>query len=118
VRSAGTWTSRKGRIFVRVSASRVGADWCFFVTGGDRPHLGAVGWKEAGEPGVSHGFPGHRDQAVVDIVLATLAPMAGRHVVLAGIHLDDITPLEIEQVLQLCRTLAQRVLASLSKAQA
>lgn len=115
MKNGGTWKSRHGRISVRVSASRIGTDWCIVVTGGDRPHIGAVGWTQEVSQPVSLNFPGHRDQAVADLFLRTLAPIAGRHVVLAGIHVDNITPAEIGKVLELCGGLAQRVLADLSK---
>ena len=115
MKSGGKWNSRKGRINVEVRASRLGSDWCLLVTGGDLPHVGAVGWCGRDVQPVSLDFPEHRDRAVVDLFLAALFQVPGHHVVVAGIHLDRITRVEIDEVLELCRTLANRVAVALAR---
>ena len=111
---ANRWRSRKGRIVLDVLASRLGNDWCVRVTGGD-PHIGAVGWSGGGLSANSLEFPEHRDRAVVELFLEALIRVPGRHVVTAGVHLDQITQREVSDVLELCRVLAARVANALTQ---
>lgn len=106
---------RRGRIVIDVRVTRLGSDWCLFVTGGDRPHAGAVGWSGPEVAPTSLDFPHHRDRTVVDVFLKALHPLPGHHVVVAGIHLDGITRTEIDAVVTLCQGLAERVALSLTK---
>jgi len=109
------WSAKKGRVTVAVQVFPLGPDWCLLVTGGEAPHAGAVGWS-GDIPAFSLDFPQHRDRVVVDLFLEALLQVPGKHIVVAGIHLEAITPQEIELTLQLCRTLASRVAASLGRA--
>ena len=91
----------------------MGEDWCILVTGGDRPHFGAVGWSGGGEAPFSIDLPQHRDSAVVDIFLAALHKLPGRHLIAAGVHVDGISRVEIEAILEDCRIRATQLAAEL-----
>lgn len=105
----------KGRLTVRLCAVPMGRDWCLVLTGGDTPHLGAaaaapggVGAGEGGGTGVSAiALPGHREGDLAgDLARKTAAAIGANVAVCCGIHLDRITPEEIQDALALCGELA------------
>lgn len=101
-------TASYERIKIRFSLFREGDDYFILVTGG-RSHLGAAGFFCKGVKPYSINFPEHRDKDVVDIIIEKLSPhVNGNLIVAAGIHYDDITPEEINRILEMCGQLADK----------
>jgi hypothetical protein len=102
---SGELESGAGRTRLRIGWRLRGADLCVHV-GGGADHVGAVALVGQGPDGqpVEHSvrLPPHREEELALKAARTLHQATGRTVcVTAGVHLDDITPQEIEQVLQI-----------------
>jgi len=111
---------RSGRLVIRLQAVPMGLDWCLALTGGDRPHLGATAVAQArpsltGE-GVSASvsvitLPGHKEDLLARELAGRAAAALNANVtVCCGIHLDGITPAEIEDCQALCMELVETFL--------
>lgn len=71
------------------------------IAGGDKGHIGAVSVKYPDFPIISHEFPTHREGVVAD--KWALALEEAFHVpvsVSAGVHYDDISRQEIDEILK------------------
>jgi hypothetical protein len=99
----------KGRIRVDIKIIRVGDDLCLIISGGDRPHIGAVTLSvprpSLANDGVNSAstsvltLTGHKDDDLARLISTMLASKLNKHVVvICGIHLDEITPEEIDMV--------------------
>ncbi len=114
----------RGRLRLRLAAERLGDDLCASLTGGERPHVGAVAVSQA-RPSHSGGgrrsastsvitLLGHEEDELARAVAARLASALGGTVSLTcGIHLDGILPEELEGVQQLAGELVTALLAAL-----
>jgi hypothetical protein len=80
-------------------AQPVGADWNIVVYGGERPHVGAVALAGPEFPCSLLALPKHREGDIAKRLAVALANHFNATVCAScGIHLDEITPEEIEQV--------------------
>ncbi len=119
MQSSLTFERCKGRLTLRLQAIPMGLDCCVILTGGDRPHLGATalagrGLDSSGEVCAmtlsAMSLPGHKEEAVVREMAGRLAAVLGVNVtVCCGIHLDDISPAEIQDALTLCRDMTEEL---------
>lgn len=102
----------KGRIKANLKALVVGNDICVIVSGGDSPHIGAValsiprpGLKDPDSTSASTSvltLTGHKDDELARLVSRELASKLNRNVITTcGIHLDDIEPKEINDVINI-----------------
>ena len=108
------------RLHIRLQAIPMGRDWCLILTGGDAPHLGATAVAQAcpnpAKGGVSASvsvitLPGHKEDLLARELADRVATAANANVsVCCGIHLEDITQEEIEDVLTQCREMVEEVL--------
>lgn len=104
----------KGRLCLRLTCLPMGEDLCVTLTGGDREHLGAVALARPGTAPEILAVPGHREADLASGIAFHLASRAERAVCVAcGIHLDRITPAEIQDVLDLSRQLAEELIGCL-----
>ena len=110
----------KGKFSISGSLLRMGEDYLLSIQGG-RAHIGAVAMAQprpslADEKRLSATasvfcYVGHKEDALVKRVSEKLAAALGtRVVVAAGLHWDDITPDEIEQVVRNVDALVELVL--------
>jgi len=102
---------------------RAGMDWIVAVTGGDRPHVGAVA-AACRTTGVNHPaktaysasvitLPGHQeDEIAKNTALALAKALGGNVVVSAGMHWDNITPQGIKAVIKNSELLTRAVAAA------
>lgn len=112
-----------GKIRLLLQAIPMGQDWNVAITGGAIPHLGAVA---IGIPRPSMENPekvsatvslftltGHKEDDIVRPAAALLAGRLNASVVVScGIHMEQITPDEIQQVLFLVEELLAEFLTT------
>ncbi len=103
------WSETYGRIALRALTTPMGKDLCVVITGGDRPHLGAVALAQ---PRPSLRDParvsastsvltllGHKEDLLARSVAERLASALNTNVVVCcGIHVDGITADELKAV--------------------
>lgn len=105
-----TLEARRGRLHLRLTALFLGQDLCVTLSGGDRPHIGAVALGQSGAAASVISLPGHREDALARRLTQELAAETQATVCLAcGIHLDNIRPEEIRDALELADGLIQRL---------
>lgn len=104
---------------VRCDMTQMGQDLALAVYGGDTPHVGSVVMSTARPSLTGEGIGvtssvingiGHKDEAIARWFSESLAKQKICTVVCAcGIHVDDITPEQIEKVKQCCGELLDRL---------
>ena len=81
------------------------------ISGGDRPHIGAVCVMDSRGNAVSHCFPGHRDDIIANKWAAEIHKKTRTAVVVsAGIHYDQISREQIQTILDTTDALLHTVL--------
>ena len=102
----------------------MGEDYCLVVTGGDRPHLGAVALSTP-RPSLADSrkisastsvltLVGHKEDDVAKKIAHQYAAKLNRQVVVAcGVHLDGITKAELAVMEELLEDLAAQLLQKL-----
>lgn len=116
----------RGRVAVRLTAARLGADLALTLSGGDRPHIGAVAVSQPrpsllGGGGTSTttsviALLGHKEDELARQVAARVAlATAGTVCVACGIHLEAISAAELEDVRALAEELATELLVRLAE---
>lgn len=101
----------------------MGKDYTIAVYGGDTPHVGAVVMSVARPSLTGNGIGvtssvlsgmGHKDDVIAKWFAEEIAKKTASTVVCScGIHVDDITPEQIEQVQKSCGILLQKILNSI-----
>jgi len=116
-------TREQGRIRIRLKAIQMGKDLCVTITGGDRPHLGAVALS-AVRPSLDDPnklsastsvltLLGHKEDEVARKVAHILSSRLGINVVVCcGIHVDEITSKEIAIVSDLVDKITEDLINS------
>lgn len=86
------------------------------LTGGSKPHIGAVSAAEPGEGTQTTQFTGHREGVVSEQwAQALCARYRTPAVVCCGIHYDNLSREGLEAVLNCCSALLQDIFASIDK---
>lgn len=115
----------EGRIKIFLQGRFVGEDLQLVISGGDRPHIGAVAvsfclpsLKDAAVPAVTTSLvtvPGHKEGPLAQMAAEAIAAATGRTVsVSCGIHLESISKEEIRKVEQLVARLLDDFLTQFS----
>jgi hypothetical protein len=114
----------RGRVALRLTCVRLGRDLALTLSGGDRPHIGAVAVSQP-RPSLREGaprsastsvitLPAHKEDDLARAVAARFAAALDATVTVAcGIHLDAIRPEEFRDVQELADQLAGEALAQL-----
>jgi len=117
---------REGRIEISLQGRFVGEDLQLVISGGDRPHIGAVAVSFC-QPALKNRdvldvttslitVPGHKEDHLARESAQRVAAATGRTVsVSCGIHLDVISQEEIRQVRQMVDNLVDELLAQLRR---
>lgn len=93
----------KGRINIKLNAVEMGEDLCVIVTGGDKPHLGAVTVGSKQSEVNTFCFPHHKENLVTELLYSLITDTFDQNVVVCcGIHVDNINKEEIDTVISLC----------------
>lgn len=111
------WGLEEGRVKIEIQVFNVGNDLCVIISGGDKPHVGAVAVAQV-RPSLQVTdqvsastsvitLLGHKEDELVRKVAQILASNVGKNVVVCcGIHIDCITAAEIKTVNGLVRKFA------------
>jgi len=103
------------------SVKLIGQDLLIAVYGGTRPHIGAVGIAHP-RPGLKnpeiisatssvYTVTGHKEDTVVKMMAEKIASSLNQMVVVtAGIHWDNLDIKSIEQVLEACKRLTDKII--------
>ena len=95
-----------GRIRIEAEIHYIGRDIVILLSGGERPHIGALACGNKKDGILSTVFPGHKDDVVINDMAERLKEMMeGTVCVVGGIHLDGITKEEIRDVKNMCEIL-------------
>ncbi len=102
---------QKGRIVLKAALIQMGPDGCILFSGGDQPHIGAAAVGAQGELVSSTVFHGHKEEIIVRELAKQMSERALlRHFILScGIHVENISKSEIDDVLQMCRELFEQI---------
>lgn len=99
---------------IRCQAQQLDDGVHVLLVGGSRTHIGAVSVAEPDGTVETKTFPGHKDQFVSEPWAAALAKHTGRRVcVVCGIHYDDATKSQIEEILARTDLFLERLLQRL-----
>lgn len=102
--------AERGRIKLKMTALRLGQDLSVTLSGGDRPHIGAVALAHPNEATSALTLPQHRESELAQEIASQLATRLNATVCVAcGIHLDDILEIEIRDVLDMAQALTQKL---------
>ncbi len=105
-----TLEARRGRLHLRLTALYLGQDLSVTLSGGDRPHIGAVALGQSDVSVRVLSVPGHREEILALRLAQDLATKIQATVCLAcGIHLDRIRPEEIQDALELAEALVREL---------
>lgn len=85
------------------------------LAGGHRSHIGAISTAEPRETADTKVFPGHKDQYISAPWAERLAAQLGERVcVVCGIHYDDATKEQIEEILHVTEEMLEELLSRLT----
>jgi len=102
--------AQRGRLYLRMTALFMGRDLCVTLSGGDRPHIGAVALCHPGTPASALTLPKHRESELALGIASQLALEFGVAVcATCGVHLHEILPEEIQDVLELAEQLTREL---------
>ncbi|AAM04152.1 TPA: hypothetical protein HA338_16300 [Methanosarcina acetivorans] len=116
-------TTRKvGRIEIILEAKKLGEDYLLTLTGG-KEHVGAVAVgtldKKSGRASSSVlTLPGHREEQLALDSARRISGATGKtSVVVAGIHVDNIIPEEIKEIISAAEEMVGSFIASCEKSE-
>lgn len=96
---------------IQCRATRLDEGLHVLITGGVKTHIGAISICGPGEKPDTKCFPGHKDQHISDPWAKTLANHLGEPVcVVCGIHYDNATRKEIEQIMKITDEMLEELL--------
>jgi hypothetical protein len=93
-----------------MTAQFLGRDLSVTLSGGDRPHIGAVALAGPRRPASALALPEHREAELAQRIAGALAAEFNIGVsVTCGVHLDGILPGEIRDVLEMAEELTREL---------
>lgn len=106
-----------GRVNIDLKGTYVGEDLIIIISGGDRPHVGAVSYggqgfenKDFEKNTVVYG--NHKEYIICQRFSQRIGEIFnGNYIISAGIHLDNITKEEIEIVKNLSEELLEEIIS-------
>ena len=100
---------KREEIHVEAVLFCIGQDRLICVSGGDVPHIGAVSFGNR-EEAYHDAARGHKELLVTEKMFCTLREcVEGNLLVTGGIHLENITAVQIDAVLAVCEELTEKI---------
>lgn len=97
-------------INIKLEAVFAGNDLCVLITGGDKPHVGAVSVysKEEGIKTIS--LKNHKDYIIGETFINSINDIFNGNIsVSSGIHIDNISKQQIDDVYKCCNSIFKKV---------
>ncbi|MCM1135672.1 MAG: hypothetical protein NC400_08870 [Clostridium sp.] len=105
---------------ISVQISQIGADYAVLLKGGDKPHIGCAvmavprpsltGDGSGGSTASVLNLIGHKDEEPCRFLAEQIARKKGAVAVCTGgIHMDDITPGQIEEIMEVVREIGNEI---------
>jgi len=99
-------TSGKGKHKVLLEVQLVGEDVLLILSGGEQSHLGGMVLYASEEQQHTYSLEGHKDHIVLEPLAAKAFQKYQRTIIaVGGIHIDNATKKDIEQIIQNCKEL-------------
>ncbi len=99
----------KNGIKIKAKTLHVGEDILLIISGGDKPHIGACKLNEN-----TLTLPHHKDDIALNLIYKILKNQTKKNICLVGgIHVNNITQTQINDVLDMCKDLAKKLAQSL-----
>ncbi len=97
-------------IKLKAKFSKVGDDILLIITGGDKPHIGAcVLTNQTQSKSIAYKF--HKDDIALNLMALKLKKHTRKNIcIIGGIHVDNITPKQIKQVLKMTKQLTKKII--------
>ncbi len=111
------FTATAAGFSIQAEVTRIRSDLRITVTGGDVPHIGTVTTLSGTFPLQTIRFPSqegryHKDHIVAEKIATIIHPhLPGNCVIVAGIHVDDITKQQIHAAEEMADTLGEQIAA-------
>jgi hypothetical protein len=104
----------QNRIELNLTVFKIGKDFCIILTGGDA-HIGAVTVGFDGHTLETIQIPRHKEHLLtIELGKMIQKKLYNNFVICCGIHLDNITGTELNEVLYLSRQLIQELCLQLN----
>lgn len=110
-----TFSVTAENLTIEANVSVIGKDLFIALTGGDTPHIGAVTTVEKNSPSEkvrfhSHHGRFHKDDVLSEEVLKEIKPLLpGNCVITAGVHVNGITPAQINASFEIAASLGKEI---------
>lgn len=102
---------KSGRININLKAMHVGDDLLIVLCGGDRPHIGGIGYGGVNDDKQTISFKNHKDYILSDLFSKEISQIyKGNYVICSGVHLDNITKEEINTVKKLSEEILEEMI--------
>ena len=100
-----------GRISINLKAMYVGDDLLIVLSGGDRPHIGGISYGGLDDDKQTISFENHKDYILSDLFSKEISKIFKvNFVICSGVHLDNITKEEINQVQDLSKEILEEMI--------
>lgn len=97
---------------INVSVLIVQGEIQILISGGDKEHIGSVCIIDSNGNSINHCFSGHRDNIIAQKWVLEIYKKTQRTVVVsAGIHYENITSKDIEQIINITDDLLKKILS-------
>ncbi|MCC8186866.1 MAG: hypothetical protein LIP08_04975 [Bacteroides sp.] len=111
------FTASAAGFSIQAEVTRICSDLRITVTGGEVPHLGTVTTLSGEFPLQTIRFPSqegryHKDHVLAEKIATIIRPhLPGNCVIVAGVHIDDITKQQIHAAEEMADTLGEQIAA-------
>ena len=107
----------KGRIEIKMDAYRMGTDdVVILISGGDRPHLGTITAGTKDQPLQTIQFQHHQEFYITEEIAVYLRKQwRGNFVICGGVHIDQISGSEINQIIEMVVEMGNELILQLQK---
>ncbi|TAH66830.1 MAG: hypothetical protein EWM47_09670, partial [Anaerolineaceae bacterium] len=96
-------------ILVEANIMLIGDDFLVIVTGGDKPHIGAISYGNVNEEN-NIALGEHKELFITEKMFKKLKNICNNNLLITGgIHIDNITKEQIGHVLENCELLIEKI---------
>lgn len=109
----------RGRIYIQMDAYHMGVDdIVILISGGDRPHLGTITTGTHNQPLQTIQFQQHQEfYFTEEIAIQLRKQWRGNFVICGGVHINQISGAEINQVIEMVIEMGNELILHLQKRQ-